>query len=62
MKHSYDKALLFLISEDIDVERYYDKMISEEQQYKGLERVIEAMNVHITLNQSIMKYTTNQGG
>ena len=56
-KLAYDKAIITLISKSEKVKKAYKEMVAEEQNYKGLEKIIDAIRSDITLTQSIIKYT-----
>ena len=62
LKIAYGKAIILLCSESEECLEYYKTYILERAKYKALERVIEANKDKLSINQSIFKYTLNQGG
>ena len=54
-KLSYEKALISLVIDSDDCEQAYKTMIEEEQNYKGLEKVIETQQSKVSLCQSLIK-------
>jgi len=50
-----DKAYLILADTDEDCREALKVMITEENQYKGLEKVIEARQAAVSFNQSLIK-------
>ena len=61
-KLSFEKQMLEISSRSTESLAHYEAMLKEEEHYKGLEKVLDAVANHISLNQSIMKYTSQQGG
>ncbi len=57
-----DMAYLMLINEEIDptghseIKEYYETYHVKEAEYKGIEKMIEAISSRIMLIQSVMKY------
>ena len=54
-------VFMLLESGDKEVETYYTDWQFNEAQYKGLEKIIEAIQSKISLSQSIMKNMKTQG-
>lgn len=52
----YDLAILMLIEIDFEAKFIYQDMCLATSRYKGLEKLIEAHQSKISLEQSIMKY------
>lgn len=61
-KLSFEKQILEIASRSSESMAHYETMLKEEEHYKGLEKVLDSVANHISLNQSIMKYTSQQGG
>lgn len=52
----YEMALLMLMENNKVAKNLYQEMIEEKARYKGLEKMIEALQSKISLAQSQMKY------
>jgi hypothetical protein len=53
----YEMALLMLLEQDSpEIKENYQTYIIQENQFKGLERLIEAYNSKISLTQSLIKH------
>lgn len=59
---SYEKALLKLIEKDDGLKADYEIMQSEEANYKGTEKVIEARKAYVSLYQSLVKNKIQEVG
>jgi predicted component of viral defense system (DUF524 family) len=56
---SEDKAYLQLLNINPDLKQVLEDLIEYEQVYKGLEKVLEARQALVSLNQSIIKNQAN---
>ncbi len=54
---SEDKAYLFLVNLKPELKIILEDMITKEQEYKGLEKVLEARQTIISFSQSLIKLT-----
>ena len=52
----YDMALLFLMAQSDEAKVLYKKMVEADDNYKGLEKLLDAYKTKIMSTQSIMKY------
>lgn len=52
----YEMALLILMADNIEAKEFFAEMRKYTEKYKGLEKLIEAHQSKISLEQSIMKY------
>lgn len=52
----YDMALLMLMEMSKEAQAIYQEMTELTNQYKGVEKIIDAIKSKISLEQSIMKY------
>lgn len=53
----YEAALIMLMETDIVAQKLYQTMTENTAKYKGLEKLIEALQSKISLAQSVMRYT-----
>src|SRR4030042_2619154 len=60
-KHSEDKAYLILAEESEEAKEHLRQLIHEENQYKGLEKVLEARQSVLNFNQSLLRYKNKEG-
>ncbi len=59
-KMSYEKSLLLLSEQTGELKLAYKALTEEEENYKGMERVIEARQSVVSLAQSLCKFNTKQ--
>lgn len=62
VKLAYEKALIMLVAESgEEVKGYYESMLQNEAEYKGLEKILEARQARISLSQSLIKNKVKNG-
>lgn len=59
----YDMGLIALMEDgDKEIENYYTTYMTETDKYKGLEKVINALETKISVIQSMLKYEKDHAG
>ena len=61
-KHSEDKAYLILAANSEEVQEHLKTLVIERNNYKGLEKVMEARSAALSFNQSLIKNKINERG
>lgn len=51
-----EMAILMMCEESEEARGYYKTYISKRNEYKGLERIIEAIDKKLSINQSVMRF------
>lgn len=55
----YDMALLMLVSEESEAKSLYETYLTKQAEYKGLEKILDAIQSKVSFMQSLMRYESD---